>query len=106
MGVPKNILGPQNPPKNVFLGSKKWKKLFFSRNLTSVISLNIGGGSPSGLGQLGIRLVILKSKSFLNVAYRYFQCRMMLLMRINKNFSSKLIPRVSVFSLVVLLKVE
>ena len=52
------------------------------------------------------RLVILKSKSFLNVAYRYFQCRMMLLMRINKNFSSKLIPRVSVFSLVVLLKVE
>ena len=53
-----------------------------------------------------IRLVILKSKSFLNVAYRYFQCRMMLLMRINKNFSSKLIPRVSVFSLVVLLKVE
>ena len=56
--------------------------------------------------ELHNRLVILKSKSFLNVAYRYFQCRMMLLMRINKNFSSKLIPRVSVFSLVVLLKVE
>ena len=29
MGVPKNILGPQNTPKNVFFGKKKMEKIIF-----------------------------------------------------------------------------
>ena len=50
MGVQKNHLGPQNPQKIDFLGSKKWEKWFFSKNKTSGIWLNIGGGSHSGPG--------------------------------------------------------
>ena len=50
MGVQKNHLGPQNPQKIDFLGSKKWEKWFFSKNQNSGIWLNIGGGSHSGPG--------------------------------------------------------
>ena len=45
--------------KEVFLGPQKSKKLIFSKNLNSVICLNMGGGQgsgpshPDGVGPLG-----------------------------------------------------
>ena len=50
MGVQKIHLGPQKPQKVDFSGSKKWEKLYFSKNQNSGIWLNIGGGSHSGPG--------------------------------------------------------
>ena len=50
------------------------------------------------------RLMTLKSKSVLNVAYRYFQCKMMKQTWKHLYFGQKLSPGVPVSSLVVLIK--
>ena len=56
------------------------------------------------MAALPSRLVTLKSKSFLNVAYRYFQCRMLKHTWKHLYFGQKSSPGVPVSSLVVLIK--
>ena len=53
MGVQKNQKAPKNQKIIEFLGFKKGKSLIFSKNRKSEIWLNIGGGSPSGMGHHG-----------------------------------------------------
>ena len=55
-------------------------------------------------GSCDIRLVTLKLKSFLNVEYRYFQCRILKQTWKPLYFGQKLSPGVPVSSLVVLIK--
>ena len=44
----KKFFGAQQIAKSFFFGLLKMKKLIFSKNPTSLIWLNIGGGSHSG----------------------------------------------------------
>ena len=53
LGTPKKFIWtPKNEEKKSFLGLKKMKKMFFSKNPSSVIWLNIRGGQDSCPGDL------------------------------------------------------